>query len=165
MNFAPTQAPRGYNQHAAYVAGLSTQLGNKAGLKFRHDNGANGAQLDFLAKARKPVYITDDEDEPRPRRGGGEGGEREGSLSEYELGSFICNDEDVDYASESVVLSWDTAGPGRIADQRLSPNTQRPARLVLRVVCSTQFLELGGGAMLYAWDRRQCLRTTDVGVR
>jgi ATP-dependent DNA helicase MPH1 len=90
MNFAPTQAPKGYNQHAAYVAGLSTQLGNRAGLKFRQDEDG---QLGFLAKARIPVYITDEDE---PARGGGEE-----TQSDYELGSFICDDENVDYASES----------------------------------------------------------------
>jgi ATP-dependent DNA helicase MPH1 len=91
MNFAPTQAPKGYNQHAAYVAGLSTQLGNRAGLKFRQAD--DDGQLGFLAKARIPVYITDEDE---PARGGGEE-----TQSDYELGSFICDDENVDYASES----------------------------------------------------------------
>jgi ATP-dependent DNA helicase MPH1 len=95
MNFAPTQAPKGYNQHAAYVAGLSTQLGNRAGLKFRQDEDG---QLGFLAKARIPVYITDEDE---PARGGGEE-----TQSDYELGSFICDDENVDYASEWCERLW-----------------------------------------------------------
>lgn len=75
--FAPTQAPQGYDQRAMYRAGLSTQAGTKAGLGFR----PNKRKEAFLAKARKPVYVTDDE--------GGSGSE-----NDYELGSFVVDDED-----------------------------------------------------------------------
>jgi hypothetical protein len=83
-DFNPTQAPRGYNQRAVYRAGLSTQAGPAAGLNFRkrHDSQA------FLGKARRPVLLTDDEDEGA-------------SENEYELGSFVCDDDDeVVFASE-----------------------------------------------------------------
>ena len=88
LEFAPTQARRGYNQRAIYVAGLSTQAAPRAGLAFK----PQGDKVAFMAKARKPVLVTDDEDDEV------DGGE--GSENEYELGSFVCNDEDVDHASE-----------------------------------------------------------------
>jgi ATP-dependent DNA helicase MPH1 len=76
--FQPTQAPKGYNQRAAYMAGMSTQAAPQAGLAFKRVD-----KLAFLAKARKPVLLSE--------------GEEEGSENEYELGSFVCNDEDVDF--------------------------------------------------------------------
>lgn len=76
--FAPTQAPRGYNQRAMYMAGLSTQAGRHAGLGFRQRGDKEG----FLAKARKPVLVTDSE-----------GSEGE-SDNEYQLGSFVVQDDD-----------------------------------------------------------------------
>lgn len=84
-NFQPTQAPKGYNQRAMYLAGMSTQATPIAGLAFkpRVDREA------FLAKARREVLVTDDEDEG------------EGSENEYELGSFVCGDEDLSFASGS----------------------------------------------------------------
>ena len=84
-DFAPTQAPKGYNQRAVYAAGLSTQAGSKAGLAFKSNHEKGEA---FMAKARKPVLVTDDE-------------ASEGSENEYELGSFVCPDEDVLFDSES----------------------------------------------------------------
>lgn len=87
LNFQPTQAPRGYNQRAAYAAGLSTQMASKSGLKFggsRHDTSG------WLAKARKPVLVSDDE---------GEGGEGS-SENEYEMGSFVCDDADLSFDCE-----------------------------------------------------------------
>jgi len=113
LNFQPTQAPKGYNQHAAYVAGLSTQAAGRQGLAFRnghkrahHDEdddedekddedtgdgrrgrGAAESRVDtagWLAKARKPVLVSDEEDEA--------------SENEYEMGSFVCDDEEVDFA-------------------------------------------------------------------
>ena len=83
-DFQPTQAPKGYNQRAVYAAGLSTQAAPKAGLQFKQsvDKAA------FMAKARKPVLVTDDE-------------RSEGSENEYELGSFVCPDEDLSFNSES----------------------------------------------------------------
>ena len=83
-DFAPTQAPRGYNQRAMYLAGLSTQAGPKHGLAFK----ALGDRNAFMAKARRPVLLTDDEAE-------------EGSSdNEYQLGSFVCpDDEDVSFDS------------------------------------------------------------------
>lgn len=74
--FAPTQAPKGYDQRAMHRAGLSTQAGSKAGLGFQ----PNKRKEAFLAKARKPVYVTDDE--------------ASGSENDYELGSFVVDDED-----------------------------------------------------------------------
>lgn len=81
-DFQPTQAPKGYNQRAMYAAGLSTQVAPAHGLAFkpRHDQNA------FLAKARKPVLVSDEEDD--------------GSENEYELGSFVCDDADVSFDSE-----------------------------------------------------------------
>jgi ATP-dependent DNA helicase MPH1 len=66
-----------------YAAGLSTQVAPKLGLAFkqRHDPDA------FLAKARKPMVITDDEGD-------------DASENEYELGSFVCDDEDMLFDSE-----------------------------------------------------------------
>ncbi|WVO18165.1 hypothetical protein L204_105868 [Cryptococcus depauperatus] len=79
-NFAPTQAPKGYNQCAMYLAGLGTQAQDK-GLKFKRDIAEE--RKAFLQKAKKPVYISDDE---------GAGGRS--SENEYELGSFVVNDDD-----------------------------------------------------------------------
>jgi len=81
--FAPTQAAAGYNQSAAYVAGLSTQACARHGLGFR-DNGAERRE-NFLAKARRAVLVSDNEEDD--------------SENEYELGSFICDDEDVSFMS------------------------------------------------------------------
>ncbi|WVQ95399.1 hypothetical protein IAU59_002496 [Kwoniella sp. CBS 9459] len=100
-DFAPTQAPRGYNQQAAYRMGLGTQARGH-GLHFRRD--ANDARTEWLAKARKAVLLTDDEYESdgdgnnavvggRGRRRGG--GARDSSENEYELGSFVVDDDDV----------------------------------------------------------------------
>ena len=115
LNFQPTQAPRGYNQHAAYVAGLSTQAADRHGLAFRNGAKSGGrrerdesdesdeeemvggyggnrraqSRVDtdgWLAKARKPVLVSDEEED--------------GSENEYEMGSFVCDDEDVDFACE-----------------------------------------------------------------
>jgi ATP-dependent DNA helicase MPH1 len=85
-DFQPTQAPRGYDQRAAYVAGLSTQAGPAHGLRFAH---ANREREGWMGKARKPVYVTDDEQGSSA------------SENEYELGSFVCPDEeDLSFASE-----------------------------------------------------------------
>lgn len=89
-DFAATQAPRGYDQHAVYAAGLSTQACARAGLKFDRDGATERAA--FLSKARKAVLLSDDE---RDR-------ERD-SEDEYEVGSFVCDDEDISFASE---LEW-----------------------------------------------------------
>ncbi|WRT70898.1 uncharacterized protein IL334_007897 [Kwoniella shivajii] len=103
-NFQPTQAPKGYNQRAIYLAGLGTQARGH-GLEFKRD--FNDARREFLSKAKKPVYITDDEDDDddddhqrgvglamgRPTNGGG--GTRS-SDNEYELGSFVVDDDDDD---------------------------------------------------------------------
>ena len=70
-----------------YLAGLSTQAAPKAGLAFKQRLDRDA----FLAKARRPVLLTDDEDEG------------EDSENEYELGSFVCNDEDVSFDSEFTV--------------------------------------------------------------
>lgn len=86
-DFAATQAPRGYDQHAVYAAGLSTQACARAGLKFDRDGATERAA--FLSKARKAVLLSDDE---RDR-------ERD-SEDEYEVGSFVCDDEDISFASE-----------------------------------------------------------------
>nr|XP_019001717.1 uncharacterized protein I203_05920 [Kwoniella mangroviensis CBS 8507]OCF65178.1 hypothetical protein I203_05920 [Kwoniella mangroviensis CBS 8507] len=98
-NFQPTQAPRGYNQQAIYLAGLGTQARGH-GLNFKRDLG--DANKDFLAKARKAVYITDDEDDDdeeglrlRGSRGTARGRrEQASSEDEYELGSFVVDDDD-----------------------------------------------------------------------
>lgn len=80
--FQPTQAPKGYNQRAMYMAGLSTQAGTRAGLGFKE----RGNKEAFLAKARKPVLLTDSEGE------GGAGASD--SENEYELGSFVVQDDE-----------------------------------------------------------------------
>lgn len=81
-DFAATQAPKGYNQQAVYLAGLSTQaLGH--GLQFKRDIAKE--REEFIQRARRPVYITDEEDGgPRGRN----------SEDEYELGSFIVDDDE-----------------------------------------------------------------------
>lgn len=80
--FAPTQAPKGYNQRAIYLAGLGTQAQGH-GLQFKRDMAKE--REEFLQRARRPVYITDEEDG---------GPKRRSSEDEYELGSFIVDDED-----------------------------------------------------------------------
>jgi ATP-dependent DNA helicase MPH1 len=82
-DFQATQAPRGYDQRAMYRAGLSTQVAGRAGLAFTsRDRGPA-----FLAKARQPVLLSDDEHD-------------RSSDNEYQLGSFVCDDdEDVGFAS------------------------------------------------------------------
>lgn len=82
--FKPTQAPTGFNQRAAYLAGLATQA-RPGGPEFsdqidKHDR--------FLAKARRPVFLSQEDRETR-----------EGPSSEYE-GSFICGDDTVEFESE-----------------------------------------------------------------
>lgn len=86
-DFQATQAPRNYNQHAVYAAGLSTQACSRAGLRFSRTHSSERAK--FLGKATKPVLLSDEE---RDR-------ERD-SEDEYEVGSFVCDDEDVDFACE-----------------------------------------------------------------
>ncbi|ORX40857.1 hypothetical protein BD324DRAFT_644144 [Kockovaella imperatae] len=88
QDFAPTQAPKGYNQRAVYAAGLSTQAAPRAGLQFKTRGDKNA----FMAKARKPVLVTDDE-------------RSDLSENEYELGSFVCNDEDVSFNTQSDPMS------------------------------------------------------------
>lgn len=85
-DFQPTQAPRGYNQRAIYAAGLSTQAAPQQGLDFHSNQVARTRKEAFFAKARKPVLLTDSE----------------GSENEYELGSFVCDDDaSVDFDSVS----------------------------------------------------------------
>lgn len=87
-DFQATQAPRGYDQHAVYAAGLSTQVAGRAGLAFRSRDRAPA----FLAKARQPVLLSDDE---------------RSSDNEYELGSFVCDDdEDVGFECKSHPQLW-----------------------------------------------------------
>ncbi len=76
--FEPTQAPKGYNQRAAYAAGLSTQAG-PSGPAFESRSHLREA---FFAKARRPVYLSQEE-------------AREGPSSEYD-GSFVCGDDTVE---------------------------------------------------------------------
>lgn len=80
-NFQPTQAPAGYDQRAVYAAGLSTQAAPKSGLNFRSAQVVNARKEAFFAKARKPVLLTDSE------------GEGSGDENEYQLGSFVVDDE------------------------------------------------------------------------
>ncbi|ORY28004.1 hypothetical protein BCR39DRAFT_536112 [Naematelia encephala] len=95
-DFQPTQAPRGYNQRAVYLAGMATQAqpSNAPGLAFSRPRVDREA---FMAKARKPVLITDDEMSE-------EGAER--SENEYELGSFVVDDGDLSFASQSEATSY-----------------------------------------------------------
>ncbi|KAJ9112353.1 hypothetical protein QFC19_000773 [Naganishia cerealis] len=83
-HFEPTQAPQGFNQRAAYLAGLATQ-GRPGGPDFSDQSDRHGR---FLAKARRPVYLSQEDD-----------GLREGPSSEYE-GSFVCGDDTVEYESD-----------------------------------------------------------------
>ncbi|WOO82285.1 Fanconi anemia group M protein [Vanrija pseudolonga] len=83
-DFQATQAPAGYNQRAVYAAGLSTQVGSRMGLQFR--NSRDERHQAFLGKARAPVLVSDEE---------------RSSDNEYELGSFVCDDEDVSFVSQS----------------------------------------------------------------
>lgn len=92
-DFQPTQAPKGYNQRSIYLQGQSTQAAAKLGLAFR----PMGNKEAFFAKARRPVWISDDESEG----GGAPGGAGPSSENEYELGSFVCPDDDVDFACKS----------------------------------------------------------------
>ena len=77
-DFAPTQAPRGYNQKYAYVSGMSTQAA-PGGPRFVD---RSNLRQEFLAKARKPILLSQEEQE-RPS-------------SDYE-GSFVCGDDTVEY--------------------------------------------------------------------
>ena len=83
-HFEPTQAPKGYNQRRAYLAGLSTQA-PQGGPAFadrsnRHD--------DFISKARRPILLSQEYTQ-------------QGPSSDYE-GSFVCDDEEpVAYNSDS----------------------------------------------------------------
>ncbi|WWC72771.1 uncharacterized protein I206_106735 [Kwoniella pini CBS 10737] len=101
-DFQPTQAPKGYNQQAIYLAGLGTQA-RGFGLNFKRDLA--DVRKEFLGKARKAVYITDDDDEDEDEDEGelnlrGTRNQRNGnrieesSDNEYELGSFVVNDSD-----------------------------------------------------------------------
>lgn len=82
--FEATQAPIGFNQRAAYLAGLSTQ-GRPGGPDFSDQSDKHGR---FLAKARRPVFLSQEDDAMR-----------EGPSSEYE-GSFVCGDDTVEYESD-----------------------------------------------------------------
>jgi ATP-dependent DNA helicase MPH1 len=86
-HFEPTQAPNGFNQRAAYLAGLSTQ-GRPGGPDFSDHSDRHGR---FLAKARRPVFLSQEDD-----------GMREGPSSEYE-GSFVCGDDTVEYESDEEI--------------------------------------------------------------
>jgi ATP-dependent DNA helicase MPH1 len=76
-DFQPTQAPAGYDQRRAYLAGLSTQVPNHgpafAPRAHQHVN--------FLAKARKPVMLTQEQ--------------RAGPSSEYLTDDSFVVDDDV----------------------------------------------------------------------
>jgi ATP-dependent DNA helicase MPH1 len=88
--FQPTQAPKGYNQHAIYLAGLSTQAARRHGLEFQGDKWDRERRDRWLGNARRPVWISQEAEE----------GEGEEDGYEYELGSFVCPDEDVSFDSE-----------------------------------------------------------------
>lgn len=80
-HFEPTQAPRGYNQRKAYLDGLATQV-SANGPAFADRSGKRDA---FLAKARRPILLSQ---------------ERDGPSSDYE-GSFICGDDTVEYEEDA----------------------------------------------------------------
>jgi ATP-dependent DNA helicase MPH1 len=82
--FHPTQAPQGFNQQAAYLAGLATQ--NRPGGPDFSDRA--GKHDRFLAKARRPVFLSQEDRDPR-----------EGPSSEYE-GSFVCGDDTVEFETD-----------------------------------------------------------------
>lgn len=82
--FHPTQAPQGFNQQAAYLAGLATQI-RPGGPDFSDRAGKHDR---FLAKARRPVFLSQEDRELR-----------EGPSSEYE-GSFVCGDDTVEFESD-----------------------------------------------------------------
>jgi len=81
-HFQPTQAPKGYNQSRAYLAGLATQA-TKYGPAFR-DRGHK--HTEFLSKARRPILLSQENTQHGPS-------------SDYE-GSFVCGDETIDYDSD-----------------------------------------------------------------
>jgi ATP-dependent DNA helicase MPH1 len=81
-HFQPTQAPKGYNQSRAYLAGLATQA-TKDGPAF-HDRGHK--HTEFLSKARRPILLSQEDTQ-------------QGPSSDYE-GSFVCGDETIDYDSD-----------------------------------------------------------------
>ena len=85
--FDPTQAPQGFNQQAAYLAGLATQS-RPGGPNFSDRAGKHDR---FLAKARRPVFLSQEDRDPR-----------EGPSSEYE-GSFVCGDDTVEFESDEDV--------------------------------------------------------------
>ena len=81
-HFQPTQAPKGYNQSRAYLAGLATQA-TKDGPAF-HDRGHK--HTEFLSKARRPILLSQEDTQ-------------QGPSSDYE-GSFVCGNETIDYDSD-----------------------------------------------------------------
>lgn len=82
-HFQATQAPKGYNQRAAYAAGMASQMPRKNGPVF--DTDKRRKHDAFLEKARRPILLSQ---------------EKEGPSSDYE-GSFVCGDETVEYFSGS----------------------------------------------------------------
>ncbi|RXK39401.1 hypothetical protein M231_03354 [Tremella mesenterica] len=83
-DFQPTQAPKGYNQTAVYIAGLGTQA-PEHGLEFVRDGRTE--RIKFLEKARKPILLSSDD-------------ERQ-SENEYVLGSFVVDDEEIEYDTQT----------------------------------------------------------------
>jgi ATP-dependent DNA helicase MPH1 len=82
-HFQATQAPKGYNQRAAYLAGLSTQA-PKDGPAFADRTAEHDL---FMSKARRPILLSQEEPHPGPS-------------SDYD-GSFVCGDDTIDYDSGS----------------------------------------------------------------
>lgn len=83
-NFKATQAPKGYNQRRAYLAGLSTQAPQGGPVFADRGNRHN----DFLSKARRPILLSQEDTQ-------------QGPSSDYE-GSFVCDDDEpVAYESGS----------------------------------------------------------------
>jgi ATP-dependent DNA helicase MPH1 len=83
-HFKATQAPKGYNQRRAYLAGLATQAPSDGPVFANRHHRHN----DFLSKARRPILLSQEDS-------------RHGPSSDYE-GSFVCDDDEpVAYESAS----------------------------------------------------------------
>jgi ATP-dependent DNA helicase MPH1 len=83
-HFKATQAPKGYNQRRAYLAGLATQAPSDGPVFANRHHRHN----DFLSKARRPILLSQEDT-------------RQGPSSDYE-GSFVCDDDEpVAYESAS----------------------------------------------------------------
>jgi superfamily II DNA/RNA helicase len=94
-DFAPTQAPRGYNQEAIYLQSLHSQA-NLTPFKKRARGGLKGFQMGIDSEqVRRSVQDT-------PGRQSIDEGE---GNDEYELDSFVCSDEEIEALETEVESS------------------------------------------------------------